>query len=220
MNKVKKKKRENWEPAYKATTTCKSCAKIFIHYSFNPPDNFMNSVVTSGYSTEKKVRWSMIISNVTRLKKNGKALSNVQCPFYSKKHFNEFPSHCQLVLPKVCSTFQQLYINFFSLVSFPEWTPGPTVPYHSSIIFSYTQSLRTSYNFLINQSFFPTVNSIFIGASATECWHHPWHWGIRVRKAGDDKFTAFGALESNRSLTNDNQANQLSAFSKIKSWNK
>lgn len=34
---------------------------------------------------------------------------------------------------------------------------------------------------------------------------------------GDDKFTAIGVLKSNRSLTEDNQANQLSAFSEVKS---
>lgn len=38
-----------------------------------------------------------------------------------------------------------------------------------------------------------------------------------VRMEGDDKFTAIGVLKSNRSLTEDNQANQLSAFSEVKS---
>lgn len=40
-------------------------------------------------------------------------------------------------------------------------------------------------------------------------------WG--VRREGDDKFTAIRTLESNRSVTNDNQANQLSALSEVKS---
>lgn len=33
----------------------------------------------------------------------------------------------------------------------------------------------------------------------------------------DDKFTATAVLEYNRSMTNDNQADQLSAFSEVKS---
>lgn len=105
----------------------------------------------------------------------------------------------------------------FSLFSLPEWTQGPTVPCHSSITLSYTWSLRTSSNFLINQSLFHAVNSVSNDGAVPECWHHPWHWEGRVRREGDDKFTATGALESNRSLTNDNQATQLSAFSEVKS---
>lgn len=38
-----------------------------------------------------------------------------------------------------------------------------------------------------------------------------------IRGEGDDKFTTTGTLESNRSMTNDNQANYLSAFSEVKS---
>lgn len=178
----------------------------------------MSSAFTSGYSAEK-LRWPVIICNVIPLI-NSKALSYFQCPSYSQKHFNEFHNHCQFVLLNDCSTFQQLYTNLFSLFSLPEWTHGPTVLCHSSIIFSHTWILRTSSNFLINQSLFHTMTSIFIDGEVTECCHYPWHGQGRVRREWDDKLTAMGAPKSNRSLTNNNQANQLSAFSEVKSWNK
>ena len=73
-----------------------------------------------------------MISNVTQ---EGKALSYFP---YSQKHFNELHNHCQFVLPNGRSTFQQRYTNLFSLFSLPEWTLGPTVACHSSVIFSYT----------------------------------------------------------------------------------
>ena len=73
-----------------------------------------------------------MISNVTQ---EGKALSYFP---YSQKHFSELHNHCHFVLPNGRSTFQQRYTNLFSLFSLPEWTLGPTVACHSSVMFSYT----------------------------------------------------------------------------------
>lgn len=77
--------------------------------------------------------------------------------------------------------------------------------------------MRTSSNFLINQSVFHTLSSVSIEAAATDSFTVLGTGGAGVRSEGDDKFTAIGVLKSNRSLTDDNQANQLSAFSEVES---
>lgn len=138
------------------------------------------------------------------------AVSWIQSTVYSQKHFSPLYNHCQFILPNGWSTFQ-LYINLPSSFSlYDEYGDDCSLSLiyyifihlkaknlfvysNESITLSYTNSCLhwwSSHRLLAS-------SLALVGCQERGRWQAHCHW----------------ALESNRSMTNDAQTNQLNAFS-------